>query len=83
MFTLADNYLKANKLSLDLLKPLIAETADKIKAGKPADMQTGPAVRGDKKTMDAHLKLLSGNKNAKTIYSLLSNSIIETSKKNK
>jgi predicted short-subunit dehydrogenase-like oxidoreductase (DUF2520 family) len=83
MFTLADNYLKANKLSLDLLKPLIAETADKIKTGKPTDMQTGPAVRGDKKTMDAHLKLLSGNKNAKTIYSLLSNSIIETSKKNK
>jgi predicted short-subunit dehydrogenase-like oxidoreductase (DUF2520 family) len=83
MYTIAENILVKNKLSLDLLKPLIEETAEKIKNNSPAKMQTGPAVRGDKKTIKAHLKLLSGQKDKKQLYDLLSKSIIASSKKKK
>jgi predicted short-subunit dehydrogenase-like oxidoreductase (DUF2520 family) len=80
LYTIAETILKKNKLSLDLLKPLIEETANKIKNNSPATMQTGPAIRGDKKTMNAHLKLLSNKKEYKQIYTLLSKSIIDFKK---
>ena len=83
MYTLAQTILIKNKLSLDLLKPLIEETAAKFKEHSPSKSQTGPAIRDDKKTMKAHLKLLSHNKDQKKIYELLSKSIIDSSKKNK
>ncbi|CAN5475211.1 DUF2520 domain-containing protein [soil metagenome] len=75
MYVLAETLLAKDKLSLDLLKPLIEETAIKIKTTKAKDSQTGPAVRGDKKTQDAHLKLLSKEKDLSKIYTLLSESI--------
>lgn len=75
MYAIAEQLLAKDKLSLDLLKPLIEETANKIKENKPSRVQTGPASRNDKKTMDAHLKLLSKEKNLQKIYELISKSI--------
>jgi predicted short-subunit dehydrogenase-like oxidoreductase (DUF2520 family) len=75
MYTIAASILADHRLSFDLLKPLIAETADKIKSNDPANMQTGPAIRNDVKTMQAHLKLLSKDKKLKTIYKLISDHI--------
>jgi predicted short-subunit dehydrogenase-like oxidoreductase (DUF2520 family) len=83
LYSIANDILTQNKLSFDLLKPLIEETTDKIKNNLPAKMQTGPAIRGDKKTMNAHLKLLKRDKELTTIYTLLSKSIIDSTKKNK
>lgn len=83
LYVIAESILKKNKLSLNLLKPLIEETANKIKNNSPSEMQTGPAIRGDKKTMKAHFKLLSDNKDYKQLYALLSKSIIDSSKKKK
>jgi hypothetical protein len=40
-------------------------------------MQTGPAIRKDVKTMNAHLKLLSKDKKLKMIYKLMSDHIME------
>ncbi len=77
MFAIAEQILAKDKLSLDLLKPLIEETANKIKENKPSKVQTGPAARNDKKTMNAHLKLLSKEKKLQKIYSLLSESIMK------
>jgi predicted short-subunit dehydrogenase-like oxidoreductase (DUF2520 family) len=76
MYAIAENILKKEKLSLDILKPLIIETANKIKNGSPAEMQTGPAIRGDKKTMNAQIKLLGKDKKLKEIYQLISKNII-------
>ena len=81
MYAVADSILKKNKLSLDLLKPLIDETAAKIKNATPLEMQTGPAVRGDKKTMEAHLKMLAKEKEVKDMYALISKNIIKSAKK--
>ncbi|HET6227043.1 MAG TPA: Rossmann-like and DUF2520 domain-containing protein [Bacteroidia bacterium] len=75
LYAIADAFLGKHQLSFNLLKPLIAETADKIKQHDPASMQTGPAIRNDKKTMDVHIKLLAADKDLKTIYKLLSNHI--------
>jgi predicted short-subunit dehydrogenase-like oxidoreductase (DUF2520 family) len=74
MYTLADDILKQNKLSLDLLKPLIAETAEKIKTNSPVKVQTGPAMRGDKKVMEEHLKMLK-DKKLKEMYKIISKDI--------
>ncbi len=80
MFTLADGILAAYDYEQDLLIPLISETVSKVKGQYATEMQTGPAIRGDKKTMKAHLKLLSSNKDYQKIYKLLSKSIIKLSK---
>lgn len=83
LYAIAEQILKENKLSLDILKPLIQETADKIKNNSPLKMQTGPAKRGDKKIMDAHLKMLAEKKEYQQLYKLLSQSIIISDKRNK
>lgn len=83
LYTIAAGILEQNNLSLDILKPLIEETALKIKNNHPAKMQTGPAIRGDKKIMDRHLKLLSHDKKLQDIYKLMSQSIIDLSNQNK
>ncbi|HSH65888.1 MAG TPA: DUF2520 domain-containing protein [Bacteroidia bacterium] len=75
MYTISASILKEHHLSFDILKPLIAETADKIKINPPDKMQTGPAIRKDYKTMETHLKLLKKNKELKKIYKLVSEHI--------
>lgn len=63
-----------NKVSFDVLKPLIMETANKIMLLSPKDAQTGPAIRNDKHTIEAHLDFLK-NENQAALYKLLTQSI--------
>lgn len=60
----------------NILQPLIEETAKKAARFSPYEAQTGPARRGDKITIEKHLKKLS--KNQEEIYKLLSHSIATT-----
>ena len=83
LYTIAEDILIKNDLPFDILKPLIEETNNKIKNNSPAKMQTGPAMRGDIKTMKAHKQLLSKNKDYQQVYKLLSKSIIKSTKNNK
>jgi len=76
MYSLADDILENEDINFDLLRPLIKETAMKIYEGqKPAEVQTGPAVRGDTDTIKAHLSFLKNNKTAKQIYKLLTGNL--------
>ena len=75
LYAIAETLLAESNLSLDLLKPLIHETAAKIDAGSPADMQTGPAIRKDDAVLAEHLELLKDHKDFQELYYLLSNSI--------
>ncbi|MBE8713690.1 Rossmann-like and DUF2520 domain-containing protein [Sphingobacterium hungaricum] len=68
LYQVAFDILKANNLSFDLLKPIIAETAEKVQHHIPKEVQTGPAKRNDQKTIDRHLDFLSGKPNWETIY---------------
>jgi predicted short-subunit dehydrogenase-like oxidoreductase (DUF2520 family) len=76
LFALAEEYCKTEKLEFDLLKPLIAETAQRVLKGSPAKMQTGPAVRRDHITMEKHLKILNEHPDLQQLYITLSDSII-------
>lgn len=77
MYALAEKLLGRNKISFELLLPLIYETANKIKQASPSKMQTGPAIRNDKSIMKAHIILLSKQKRMKKIYKLMSQSIMK------
>jgi predicted short-subunit dehydrogenase-like oxidoreductase (DUF2520 family) len=69
-----------NKLSFDILKPLILETAHKVMTLPPKEAQTGPAIRNDTKTIDGHLQFLADN-NQNSIYKTLTQSIQNNGKK--
>ena len=76
-YAIASDILESKKLSLEILKPLIEETANKIKNKPPGKMQTGPAIRGDKKTMKSHLEIIEDRK-YKKLYKLVSKSIMDS-----
>lgn len=73
LYQIGNEICTDKNVPFDILKPLINETAKKIKYLSPKEAQTGPAIRNDKKTMVKHLTLLS--KEQQEIYELLSNSI--------
>ncbi|MAP81286.1 MAG: hypothetical protein CL526_09380 [Aequorivita sp.] len=70
MYQIGSEILKEDELSFNLLQPLIAETASKIKTLSPSEAQTGPAKRNDKKTIEKHLHLLESEAHKK-IYKLI------------
>jgi predicted short-subunit dehydrogenase-like oxidoreductase (DUF2520 family) len=80
LYYLSQQLLADQKLPFDLLRPLILETAEKVQEYLPANGQTGPAVRNDEKTMDAHLQLLHENPELQQLYKLLSQGIIKMDK---
>ena len=71
LFDAAYRILEDEDLSFDLLRPLILETAQKVQSGTPKDMQTGPAARGDVKTINQHLSYLEKYPDIKKLYELL------------
>jgi len=75
MYMISDEILNKEGVPLDILQPLIKETASKISKYKPKDVQTGPAVRKDKSAIDAHLNYLKEGNNY-DIYKLLTETII-------
>lgn len=82
MYVLGERIAREAGLDFEVLKPLVMETARKAcDAASPADVQTGPAVRGDQSTQQRHLSLLDGNETLQEIYKLISKDIWETSRK--
>jgi len=77
LYAIAQGLLAEHQLDFNLLRPLIMETAQKVQESFPADVQTGPAVRGDEKTMNDHLKLLNNQPVLQQVYQLLSQRIIK------
>jgi len=78
MCKIAYDICEDHEMSFDLLKPIILETATKVQSVIPIKAQTGPAMRNDKNIIENHLLLL--NKNQKEIYTLVTNSIIDSTK---
>ncbi len=81
MYSTSDDIVQRGNVDFELLKPLIKETAMKIVDGqKPKAVQTGPAVRNDINTINAHLSYLDNNATAKQLYLILTKSILEANK---
>ena len=78
LYALADDLLKSNGLSFDMIRPLITETASKVQHALPLIVQTGPAIRRDEKTLQMHQELLNDHQAMLEIYKILSNSIKKT-----
>jgi predicted short-subunit dehydrogenase-like oxidoreductase (DUF2520 family) len=81
MYSVADSILEKNGISFEMLKPLIAETAQKISSVKPFDAQTGPAVRFDQNIIAKHLEALGKMPDFADLYKTISKSIFELHKK--
>ena len=74
MYRIGNEICDQNKISFEILKPLILETVNKVMTLSPQEAQTGPAKRNDLQTIQAHLDFLS-NENHTTIYKILTQSI--------
>jgi predicted short-subunit dehydrogenase-like oxidoreductase (DUF2520 family) len=72
LYTLAEDYCRQEKIDFTLLLPIIRETASRLSNFRPADVQTGPAIRGDGSTIEKHLHLLHNHKNISELYELFS-----------
>lgn len=80
LYQIGNEICLENKLSFDILKPLILETANKVMTLSPNEAQTGPAIRNDFQTIESHFNFLK-NENHKTIYKTITQSIQQYGKK--
>lgn len=74
LYRIGNEICEENKVSFEILKPLILETVNKVMTLSPKEAQTGPAKRNDTQTIESHLDFLS-NENHATIYKILTQSI--------
>ncbi|MGN6398127.1 MAG: Rossmann-like and DUF2520 domain-containing protein [Mucilaginibacter sp.] len=77
LYSAAQHLLAASGMQFEMLRPLILETAEKVQTNLPEQVQTGPAVRNDEDTMQAHMHMLENEPELKQIYRLLSQEIIK------
>jgi predicted short-subunit dehydrogenase-like oxidoreductase (DUF2520 family) len=80
LYQIGSEICQENQVPFEILKPLIAETAQKIMVLSPEEAQTGPAKRNDTNTIEAHEAFLS-NENHLKIYKTLTQSIQHNGKK--
>lgn len=74
---LSNEFLKNHQIDFNLFLPLINETIHKLKTSSPFENQTGPARRGDMKTIAAHKKILQEDATLLHIYEVITSSIIK------
>ncbi len=80
-YAIGAELLHEHKMSFDLLKPLIQETAAKIESLRPLEAQTGPAKRNDQTVIQTQLKMLHNQPEYQKIYSFVSESIFQLHQK--
>jgi predicted short-subunit dehydrogenase-like oxidoreductase (DUF2520 family) len=75
LYAIAEEICQQNQVPFEVLNSLIKETAQKATLHSPREVQTGPAIRNDQKTIRQHLEQITNADEAK-IYKLLTQSII-------
>ena len=73
LYAVAQQLCKRHKIDFEILYPLIMTTAKRVQWGDVKYQLTGPAVRGDEKTLDAHRKLLAKDPDLLNLYNELTN----------
>jgi predicted short-subunit dehydrogenase-like oxidoreductase (DUF2520 family) len=74
---MAAEICRSHEVDPDLLKPLLDETLNKALALPAKEAQTGPARRGDQKTLQDHIELMKEDHSVQELYQNLSQFIIE------
>ena len=78
MLRIAEDILHRQGLDAELLKPLIIESISKSLQLGARKAQTGPAIREDYETLEAHHHFLAYNEQLAEIYRLISQDIIDS-----
>lgn len=73
----AGRLLKAQNLDPTLVVPLWKSTAERAASIGPDDALTGPARRGDHKTIEKHMARFTGERDLRRAYALLSRMILK------
>jgi predicted short-subunit dehydrogenase-like oxidoreductase (DUF2520 family) len=71
MYQIAYKLLKENGLPFEILLPVLRQTVEKVSQMRPAEAQTGPAVRGDVNVMRAQMDSLEDER-MREIYRIMS-----------
>jgi predicted short-subunit dehydrogenase-like oxidoreductase (DUF2520 family) len=75
MYTISYELMNKNKLSFELLLPLIEETTRKAIKMKPWEAQTGPAIRNNNEVLKKQTEMLAQEPEWQKIYTFMSESI--------
>ena len=81
LYTLTAAYCKNEGIDFKMLQPIIEETALRLNAQLPGDVQTGPAIRDDRSTLGRHLLALSNYPELKIMYQTFTESLIKSRKR--
>lgn len=76
MWTIGEQIAREKDLDFSIFHALLRETTDKALQEGPGRSQTGPAIRGDRQTLEKHLELLPDD--LKEIYKTISKHIEKT-----
>ncbi len=80
MYTMSELLLEDSKMSFDILRPLVYETAKKAMENFPVSVQTGPAKRNDINVIEKHIELLSDKPEYQKMYRFVTDSIRDFNK---
>jgi len=75
MVHIAQQILEAARCNPSMLGPLLEETFQKLKDLDAQGAQTGPAIRGDRETMNKHRELLKDHPEWEKLYTFISREI--------
>ncbi len=76
-YHVAERLLASQHLPFEMLHPLIRETAARLSHAPPAQLQTGPAIRGDRQTIARHIEVLAPHPEWQALYEHLTRLISE------
>jgi predicted short-subunit dehydrogenase-like oxidoreductase (DUF2520 family) len=77
LLRIAEEIMHRQGLDYEMLKPLVIESIGKSLEIGAKKAQTGPAIRGDMETLEAHYRFLNYNETFSQIYQLISQDIID------
>ena len=77
LYVLAEDYCTKQGLNFKNLLPLLDETSRRLHQFSPRQVQTGPAVRSDRSTMQRHLSLLRNEPALAKFYQIFSEEIMD------
>lgn len=80
---MTEEMMNAHNLDFQIIRPLILETAMTAQQDHLSNYQTGPAIRGDIKTIESHRALLANTPEVLNVYNALTALIQERSKSSK
>lgn len=75
LMTICERICTENQLPFSALEPIITQTFSRVKQASPFASQTGPAIRGDIKTIDEQTDLLASHPAWQKIYTAITESI--------